>query len=459
VVPIEVDTSEPKKPSDEGKWWAQWRFVMTGMIIVAILAGLTLWVHFGRNTETASKEKTAFPLPEYPSIAVLPFANLNGDPKQDYLSDGITNEIISGLSKVPRLFVIASNSSFSYKGKPVMVQQAAKDLGVKYILEGSVQTNDGRIRIMAQLINGLSGAHLWAERYDRDLTDLFDLQDEIMMKVVESLQVLLTDGERARIYARGTKNFEAYTKFLKAREILRRYNKEDTLLSRKISEEVIALDPNYPSAYAALGENYRVEARWLKGEAKEQAQRKAIQLLEKANAMDPSQASAIGMLGYVYTEMKQYEKGMAEAEKAVAVNPNDTDAVGTLGVVLTYNGRFKDALKAFEKASRLNPLPPMWYHYWTACANLGAGRYEESISQFMKLEEFRRKKDHTSVQLVAAYILSGREEEARKEAEDILNENPKFSLEQVFMGFPFFTYKDQKYVGFLKAAALKAGLP
>ena len=204
------------------------------------------------GAEVASKEKMAFPLPDKPSIAVLPFINMSKDPEQEYFSDGMTEEIITALSKVPNLFVIARNSTSTYKGKRVKVKQVSEELGVRYVLEGSVQKSGNRVRITAQFIDALSGHHLWAERYDRDLKDIFALQDEITMKVITALQVELTAGEMAGVIAKGTKNIDAFIKYLRAFELSNRLTKEGNAQARKILEEAVALDPEYPRLYMGL---------------------------------------------------------------------------------------------------------------------------------------------------------------------------------------------------------------
>ena len=190
-------------------------------------------------------ENPPLPLPDKPSIAVLPFNNLSGDPEQEYFSDGITEDIITALSKTPKMLVIARNSTFTYKGKPVKVQKVANELGVRYVLEGSVQKAGERVRITAQLVDAKSGHHLWAEKYDRDLKDIFALQDEITKEIIIALQVSLTEGEQARLWGKGTGNIEAYLKFLKAREYYLSQTKEGNALARRFAEEAIALDPEY----------------------------------------------------------------------------------------------------------------------------------------------------------------------------------------------------------------------
>ena len=204
-------------------------------------------------------EHAPLPLPDKPSIAVLPFVNMSEDPKQEYFSDGITEEIITALSKTPKLFVIARNSTFTYKGKPTKVQQVGRELGVKYVLEGSVRKSEDTVRITAQLVDAQTGHHLWAERYDRDLRDVFAIQDEITMKIIAALQVKLTEGEQAHVFARGTKNLQAYLKSLEAREYTWRVSKDGVILARKALKEAIELDPGYGSLYAQMGWNHLMD--------------------------------------------------------------------------------------------------------------------------------------------------------------------------------------------------------
>ena len=249
------------KAKAEPKKGARRRPMIIPLVVVLIMtAGAAVFWRFAfppasPPVEKASKQQMAFPLPDKPSIAVLPFNNLSGDPAQEYFSDGITEEIITALSKVPKFFVIARNSTFTYKGKPVKVQQVSQELGVRYVLEGSVQKAGDKIRINAQLIDALTGNHLWAERYDRNLNDLFAVQDEITKKIITAMQVKLTEGEQVQAAARSTNNLEAYLKYLQARELLNRGNPQSNALAKQLAEEAIALDPMYSSAYYVLATN------------------------------------------------------------------------------------------------------------------------------------------------------------------------------------------------------------
>jgi len=401
-------------------------------------------------------EKPPLPLPDKPSIAVLPFDNMSKDPDQEYFSDGITEEIITALSKVPHILVIARNSTFTYKGKPVKVQQVGRELGVKYVLEGSVRKAGDRVRITAQLVDAKTGHHLWAERYDRDLKDIFALQDEITMKVITDLQVKLTEAEQARLLAKGTDNLGAYLKLLQGREHHYRMNKEDNALARQLFQETIALDPEYPKPYAFLATTHLMDV-WLdSSKSPRESLAKAIELTQKSIALDDSYATGHGLLGNLYIMTRQYDKGIAECERGVALDPNSASALGWLGQNLYWADRPEEAIPVLEKAIRLNPIPPSWYLYNLAMAYRDTGRYEEAISACEKVLHREPKNVIARLVLTSTYSLSGREEEARAEAAEILRIDPKFSLERLAKTRP---HKNQanteRFIDSLRKAGLK----
>jgi adenylate cyclase len=405
--------------------------------------------------EVASEERMAFPLPDKPSIAVLPFVNMSEDPKQDYFSDGLTEEIITGLSKVPHLFVIARNSTFTYKGKPVKVKQVAEELGVRYVLEGSFRKAEDRLRVTAQLIDATTGHHLWAERYDSDLKDIFALQDEITMKILEALQVKLTEGEEARVWARGTDNLEAYLKFLQGREYVRRFNKESNALARQMFKEVIVLDPEYAMGYRLLAGTHMMDIWFDPSKSPRDSLAKAIELTQKALALDDSLADAHAFLGYLYILKGQHEKGVAEAERAVALDPNSASAHGFLAQNLRYASRHEEAIPIYEKAMRLNPFPPNSWAYGLGFAYLFTERCEEAITTCERAVHGRPNDLFAHIALTGAYGLCGREEEARATATEILRIQPKFSVEHFGKRLK---YKSQADKDRLITALRKAGL-
>jgi len=405
--------------------------------------------------EVASKEKMAFPLPDKPSIAVLPFTNMSEDPKQEYFSDGMTEDIITALSKTPKLFVIARHSTFAYKGKPVKVQQVAEELGVQYVLEGSVRKSEDRVRITAQLIDALKGHHLWAERYDRTVKDIFTVQDEITKKIVTALQVKLTEGEQARVYTKGTDNLEAYLKIMEANWLLLQSTKEGVIKARQLLEEAISLDSNYALAYTILGFCHIVEM-WLGlSKSPKESVTSAMELHQKAIALDSSLAVARVRLGYIYAAMiRQHDKGIVEGEKALALAPNSADIVNLYAVILTYAGRWHEAIPLYREALRLNPKPPNNYYRHFAVVLRETGQYDEAISLLKKAIKQEPNDSLAYLVLTTVFSYAGRQEEARAAAAEVLRINPKFRIEQLPQG----THRDLAVVEHENEALRKAGL-
>ena len=403
--------------------------VMIALVVVA--GGVAIWKSSQPPPmEVASVEKMAFPLPDKPSIAVLPFDNLSGDPKQEYLSDGISEEIISALSSVPKLFVIARNSTFTYKGKPVKVQQVSEELGVRYVLEGSVKKSGDKIRITAQLVDALNGHHLWAKRYDRNLDDIFAVQDEITKKIITAMQVKLTEGEQARAAARGTDNLEAYLKCLQANEYLHRGNIENNALAKKLAEEAIALDPEYAWAYYNLGRARQSDVWYGTSKSPKQVLAEATELLQKAIVLDDNLAEAHGLLGFIYSVERRHDKAFAQGKKAVALNPNSAMAHLWLGKVFTFASRWEESIPEYKIAIRLNPIPPSYY-LWSLGLSYGAtGQYDEAIAWCEKAVHMDPDSLMARIMMTAVYSWSGRDEEARAEAAEVLRINPDFSLER-----------------------------
>jgi adenylate cyclase len=396
------------------------------VIVAASLIGWNIYLQQLKKIEPASLDKMAYPLPDKPSIAVLPFDNLTGDPDQEYFSDGITEEIITALSRTPELFVIARNSTFSYKGKPVKVQQVAEELGVQYVLEGSVRKTEDQVRITAQLIDALSGHHIWAERYDRMLADIFAIQDEITMKILTALQVKLTIGEEARLHAKGTDNLEAYLKVMQGRDQFYHFNRKTNARAKQLFKEAIALDPEYGMAYRFLGSVHLLDV-WIQAtESPRKSLSKAFEMARKAIALDDSLADAHALLGSLYTYKRQHDKAIERGEQAVALDPNSADAHQYLAMSLFFTGRHEESIAYSKKAIRFNPIPPVKYYLFLGHALCHAGRHEEAVEAINKV--LRRKPNNlfAHTRLISCYSLLGRDEEARAEAAEVLRLNPKF---------------------------------
>jgi adenylate cyclase len=397
----------------------------------------------------------AFPLPGKPSIAVLPFDNLTGDPQQEYFSDGMTEEIITALSKVPYLFVIARHSTFSYKGKPVKIRQVAEELGVRYVLEGSFRRAGDRVRVTAQLIDAIKGHHLWAERYERELKDTFALQDEITRKILLALDVRLTEGEQASMRRKVTDNLEAHLKALQATWYLLRSDKEGFLLARQLAEEAIALDPDYARPYIILAHCHIGDVWFGRSKSRKKSMEQAVEMAQKAISLDESDPSCYVLLSGIYMFKRQYERAIAEAERAIALDPNRASAYSQLGTVLASAGRQQEAIAPSEKAIRINPMAPPIYFRRLGYTYSDMGRYEEAIAVFKKAINLAPDSLYAHLGLAATYSLAGRDEEARAEVSEVLRIQPKFSLERFAKRA---TYKNKADTDRLIDALRKAGL-
>jgi adenylate cyclase len=299
-----------------------------------VILGVAVWNFYWRATkfEPASKEKMAFPLPDKPSIAVLAFTNMSGDPQQEFFSDGISEEIITALASVPELFVVARNSTFTYKGKPLKVSQVAEELGVRYELEGSIQASGESVRITAQLIDALTGRHVWAEGFDRKLENIFALQDEITMKVITDL------------------------KYLEATKYFIQWNKEANLLAQRLAEEAIALEPQYACAFSFLGGTHLAEAAFGSSASPEQSIAKAKERINKAISLNPSLSGPHSMLATTYRMTGQHDKAIEQAEKALAIAPASLLSLRELGDCLRIAGRCQEAIPMYEKVIRHDPF-------------------------------------------------------------------------------------------------------
>ena len=408
-----------------------------------------------QERNVTSVKKMAYPLPDKPSIAVLPLTNMTEDPTQDFFCDGLSEEIITALSKIPKLFVIARNSTFTYKGKSVKVQQVAEDLGVQFVLEGSLRKVGDRIRISSQLTDALSGYHLWAERYDRTVKDMFTIQDEITKNIITALQVKLTEGEQARIYAKGTDNLDAYLNIMEANWLSNLGTKEQVIKARQLAEEAISLDPNYALAYSILGYLHILDI-WLGlSKSPKESVTRAIELYQKAIALDGRLALARVRLGYVYAAMiRQHDRGIDEGEKALALAPNSADIVNIYAIILTYAGRWHEAISFYREALRLNPKPPNVYYRHLGVALRETGQYDEAISL---LKEAIEQEPHDSLAylvLTTVYSYAGRQEEAQTAGAEVLRIKPTFRIEQLPQG----THRDLAIVERENEALRNAGL-
>ncbi len=372
----------------------------------------------------------ALELPDRPSIAVLPFKNLSGDPEQEPFADAFTDEIITELSRFRHLFVIASNSVFTYKGKAVKVQDVARELGVQYVLEGGVRREGEKLRISAQLVDATTGHHVWAERYDRDVTDVFAVQDEVTQEIVGTVGSdyagELARAVRERAKRKPTDNLEAYECHMLAIAHSGEYSKEANTKGRQLLEKAIGLDPQFARAYADLAWVHYFDWKWEWSDSPAASGEEAFELAKKAVALDPSDAYTHYALAIMYFYMRrQYEEGVFEYQRALALNPNHADIIQEWGFILALMGRVDESFELIEKGMRLNPHYPDLYLWSLGAAFYYARRYREATTT---LKSIRNQSQDTRLYLAASYGQLGQEAEASAVIAEILKDDPDFSL-------------------------------
>jgi TolB-like protein/Tfp pilus assembly protein PilF len=432
-------------------------------ILVVVAAAFAVWRLYLRPTppiEVAFKDKMAFPLPDKPSIAVLPFTNMSGDPKEEYFCDGITDQIITSLSIIPRLFVIARNSTFVYKGKAIKVNKVAEEMGVRYVLEGSVQRSKDRVRILVQLIDAIKGIHLWSERYDRDLRDIFVLQDEIARRIMTALQVKLTEGEYAGGIAGTTSNLKALECFWRAEEHFFRWAKEDNAAARQWAQKAVDLDPKFAGAWALVGWTYLNDVIFGWSISPSPAMERALECARKATGLSDSCAKAYGLMGFINLLQRKFDEAIENGEKAVRINPNDPIILNILASIMQFSGKFDESIALTKNAMRLCPYYPAYFLRTLSIACFLTGRYEEALAAG-ELQLARAQKGEFSpllahMSLAEALMGLGQDQKARAHAEEVLKINPNFSLADERRRFYF--YRDPAHLERRIDALHKAGL-
>jgi len=433
----------PRTTRRTARWyWRSGVLSLTGVAI--ILATIVIVQHVSlkppaTHASIPPQEKPALPLPNIPSIAVLPFTNLNGDPQQEYFSDGMSDQLINNLSRLPGLFVIARNSSFAYKGKPIKESEIGKELGVKYLLEGSVHKEADQVRIGVELVDASSGTDEWTAQYDRPLKDIFAVQDEIVGKVVTTLGLLFKLDEMKLPHfgnAPPTENLEAFDDYLRAVKsfslgILSHGTKDDSEKARQLMEKAIDLDPKYAEAYAYLGWIHMMSA-WNQWSANPLADLKqATELAQKALALDDTDSSALALLGDSDWMQGRYDQAVADGERAVAINPNYAIGFFSLAHALNVYGRPEAAIRAAQKAMRLDPTGKDLYSGDVGVAYVEMGRYQDAIPILKQTLMAFPNILISHICLLVAYVELGHEEDARAEAAEIVRMSPQFTVASI----------------------------
>ena len=407
-----------------------------------------------RSSEVAVAYAKPIPFPEKPSIAVLPFANMSSDPEQEYFSDGITEDLITDLSKLSGLFVISRNSAFLYKGKVVKPEQVSQELGVRYLLEGSIRKANSRVRITAQLIDSATGYHLWAERYDRDLQDIFAVQDEVTRKIVAALEVKLTEGEQQRLGRAPTENLEAYDYYLRGLECYALTTEEANAQAQQLFKKAIQLDPQFAIAHAYLGWTYFEN--WVLGwNQSTETLESAATWAQRALALDRTLSDGHRLLGTIHLWKKEYDQAIADVEQAITLDPNCADNYVALGDVLNWVGRSEEAIELIAKGMRLNPQYPTWYLWDLGHAYYLTGRYEEAIATLKRVLIRNPNFMPPHAYLSTIYVELGRAEEAAAESAEFRRLTPQISFTELRQRLP---YKDPAVLERVLNAGRKAGL-
>ena len=416
------------------------RATLAAVIALLLLSGVVTILRSYLRTSSPALEKMALPLPSKPAIAVLPLTNMSGDPDQEYFSDGITDDLITDLSKISGLFVIASNSTFAYKGKPIDIRQVAEELGVRYVLEGSVRKADEEVRINAQLIDATTGYHLWAERYDGKLSDIFALHDRVTREIVAALAVRLTADEQLQVSRKATDNFEAYDAYLQGLEHKRRNTRKDTVRAVSYLKQAVELDPNFSQAHALLAGCYarsmfRGWDRYLGWSNTHSLAQKHVQL-----ALRSPTPAAHRVAASLRMQELQYEEAINEAERAIALDPNDAKSQFWMGRVLIYSGRSAEAIQYLKGATRLNPYSPGGYLWNLGLAHFCLEQFEEAVTLLERAQE--RNPEIAPWLLAGTYAHLGR----KKEASDVLAEYIKrrgfkrITVQKVLAKYPWISH-------------------
>lgn len=394
--------------------------------------------------------------PSIPSIAVLPFDNLTNDAEQNYFSDGISEDIITDLSKISGLFVIARNTAFNYRGRTVNIRDMARELGIRYVLEGSVRRSGNRVRITAQLIDGSSGGHLWAERYDRDLTDIFSVQDEITQRIVAALAITLTHDESDRLARKEPEHLAAYDCYLRGSHRLWAFTRESCADARNLFETAIAIDPKLAPAYTMLSHAHLLDYvnRWR--EAFEDSLKRADELARKAVELDPDDATAQWQMGLILLWFRKHDLSIAAERRAITLSPSLATAHAALGRCLVFAGRPTEGLGPLHTAIRLDPYgSAIWLHF-LAEAEFALRRYEDAAATLQRRIFRQPDTDVSRVLLASCYGHLGRVADARDAWREAMRINPDYSLDHRRRNLP---YKDPADFEQIVTGLRLAGLP
>ena len=437
--------------------------IVSVVLLGIVLAGVAVWYAYFQRTvhlEQASLDKMALPLPDKPSIAVLPFVNLSDDPKQEYFSDGMTDDLITDLSKISGLLVISRNSTFTYKGQPVKIQKVAQELNVRYVLEGSVRKAGEQVRINAQLIDATTGHHLWAERYDDKIGNIFALQDKITGKIVAALAVKFSEGEHEQIARKYTGNIAAYDLFLQGWAHYIRRTPDDYIKAVQYFEKAIELDPNYGRAHAALSSTYQESfyALWDLGPNVPWMQTRNLAEKYLQTAMQNPTPLAHQVASKIHIDKFEHDEAIANAERSIALDPNDANSYVAMAYALIYAGRPEEAVDFVKKAMLIDPHYPAYYLFVLGMVQFGKDQFEEAAALFERALSRNPENYVPLIPLSATYAHLNRHQDAEAAIAKLRKINPMMTM-PLIRECPLWKFKDPEDKTRLLNGLRKAGLP
>jgi len=397
------------------------------------------WTLGHSTAEIEGSVSSPSPANDKPAIVVLPFDNMSGDPEQEYFSDGISEDVITDLSKVSGLLVIARNSAFTYKGKAVKVTEVCAELGVSYALEGSVRKAGNRVRITAQLIDGKNGSHLWAERYDRELTDIFAVQDDVTQAIVGALKVSLSDSEKSVLQDSGTRNVAAHDWFLRGRGLLFGVKRDRDMFTQATAcfRKAIESDPAYAAPYAGLSMAYTLDHQNRWSDAPDKSLDRAGRFIDEAIARDDKDPFSHYVSAMVGMLRKDYDRWAEETDRSLALSPEFAPALSLRGILLIYSGEASQAIPYIERAMRLDPAFQQQYIHFLGTAYFVAGDYQAAATQFEDRITINPTTDLSRAFLASALGHLGRSSEARRIWSELMEINPGYSYEAHVGRLPF----------------------
>jgi TolB-like protein/DNA-binding SARP family transcriptional activator len=448
------------QPNSQRLQPSRWHIAVAAMVLLAIGSGMTMWLASRTTpTDTAYRKSASLPLSGKPSIAVLPFSNLSGEKEQEYFSDGITEDLITDLSKISTLTVISRSSTTGYKGREIDIREVGNVLNVRYVIQGSVRKAGERIRINAQLIDAATGGHLWAERYDGDLNDIFGLQDRVLEQIVASLALRLSENERERLADKGTDSVAAHDLYLRGLFQESTFTREGFQEAKRLYEQALSIDPGYALPYARIANILELSTRngWsddIQGDLK-----KAVELTEKAVALDPQNSNLHWSLGRATARLRTpaaLVRGIESLHRAIELDADFADAYAFLTVLYIADGRAEDGLRSVETAMRLNPRYPFWYIFMRGMTRYVVEDYDAAIADFEAAAERSPTATFLRFWLAASYAQVGRTDDAEWQVEELEMMGVETTIATIIDSGPI---QDPGYLSLFKAGLRKAGMP